>query len=312
MVQHMQVHLIIAYLSCLPNFIVMAAGDEQDLRNMIKTSLLIDDYPSSFRYPRGSTLGLDISEEPQALEIGKGRILNEGNDIALVNFGARLGACIEVKNNLAKKGINITIVDSRFAKPLDTKLIDKILDNHSLVITIEEGSIGGFGSIVLDYIHNKRKKNTKTKVQNIIFPDIFVEHNSSENQYKFLKMDANSIEEKLLNISFSKRNKFKKKLKYCNFYMKKRIDLLLVEKNLAETRSKAQAIIMAGQVYVDDKLVTKSGQIYSINSTIIVKNLNPQWVSRGAYKLIHAIKYFNIKNRKFDLFRYWSFNWWLY
>ena len=195
----------IAYLACLPNFIVMAAGDEKELRNMIKTSLLIEDRPSSFRFPRGSCLGLDISEEPQPLEIGKGRIIQEGNNIALINFGARLEACKEAVQNLLKKGIKITLIDARFAKPIDTKLIDTVLDNHGYLITIEEGSIGGFSSIVLDYIHNKRNKKTKSKIKNIIFPDIFVDHDTSENQYKIIGMDSKSIEEKIFNFSNEER-----------------------------------------------------------------------------------------------------------
>jgi 1-deoxy-D-xylulose-5-phosphate synthase len=189
----------IAFLSCLPNFIVMAAGDEQELRNMVKTSILIDDRPSSFRYPRGSCYGLDISKEPEPLDIGKGRIIQEGNKIALINFGARLVACREAAQNLLKKGIKITLIDARFAKPLDTKLIDKVIDNHEYVITIEEGSIGGFSSIVLDYIHNKRSMKTNSKINNLIFPDIFVQHDTPENQYKSIGMDSKSIEEKILN-----------------------------------------------------------------------------------------------------------------
>ena len=189
----------ITFLSCLPNFVVMAAGDEKDLRNMIKTSLLIDDRPSSFRFPRGSCLGLDISEEPQPLEIGKGRIIQEGNYLALINIGARLAACKEATQNLLKKGIKITLIDARFVKPLDTKLIDELLENHEYLVTIEEGSIGGFGSIVLDYIHNKRNKKIKSKIKNIFFPDVFVGHDTSENQYKSIGMDSISIEEKIFN-----------------------------------------------------------------------------------------------------------------
>jgi len=194
----------IAYLTCLPNFIVMGAGNEEELVRMIKTSLLIDDRPSSFRFPRGSALGLDISGEMDPLEIGKGKIIKEGNNIAIVNFGARLGVCTEVVSNLSKKGLNITLVDARFAKPLDTKLLDQVLDNHEFILTIEEGSIGGFGSIVLDYVHNKRKKITSSKIQNLIFPDIFVEHDTVTNQYKKIGMDAESIEKKLLSISIKK------------------------------------------------------------------------------------------------------------
>lgn len=188
----------------------MAASDEQELRNMIKTSILIDDHPSSFRFPRGNCLGLDISMDPIPLEIGKGRIIYEGNNIALISFGARLNECKEALNNLAKKGIKITLIDARFSKPLDTKLIDKVLDSHENIITIEEGSIGGFGSIVLDYIHNKRNKKNISKIENIYFPDYFIDHDTPENQYKSIGMDSKSIENRIFNILQQKGKNLKK------------------------------------------------------------------------------------------------------
>ena len=195
----------IAYLSCLPNFIVMAAADEQELQNMIKTSLSVNDCPVSFRYPRGSITGLSLSENPVELEIGKGRIINEGDNIALINLGARLKDCKEAVNSLEKKGLKITLVDARFAKPLDTNLLDNILNNHEYIITIEEGSIGGFASIILNYVHNIRKKRSLSKINNMIFPDFFVEHDSPENQYKLIGMDAKSIEEKIFDFTQNKK-----------------------------------------------------------------------------------------------------------
>ena len=195
----------ITYLSCLPNFIVMAAGDEIELIKMIKTSLLIDDRPSSFRFPRGPGLGLKIENNIAEIEIGKGRIIQDGNNVALINFGARLGACLEATKSLSNKGFKITLMDARFSKPLDTKLIDELLDNHEHILTIEEGSIGGFSSIFLDYVHNKRVKKTTAKIKNIIFPDKFINHNSPENQYKEIGMDSSSIEEKILSIITSKQ-----------------------------------------------------------------------------------------------------------
>ncbi len=202
----------INYLSCLPNFVVMAAGNEEELIRMIKTSILIDDRPSSFRYPRGSGAGISTSKELNPLEIGKGEIKTQGNNLALINFGARLETCMIVNNNLLKKGIEITVMDAKFAKPLDTTLIDQILDSHEYVITVEEGSVGGFGSLVLDYIHNKRKKITLSKIQNIAFPDYFVEHDSPENQYKKIGMDVDSIEEKIISLISKKSDIFKDNL----------------------------------------------------------------------------------------------------
>ena len=194
----------IAYLSCLPNFIIMAAGDENDLIRMIKTSIQIDDRPSSFRFPRGSGSGVQDGEKNEPIEIGKGRILKQGNTIALINLGARLGSCLEAYDNLSRKGFNITLIDARFAKPLDTDLLNMALDNHEFILTIEEGSIGGFSSLVLDYIHNKRNKPLKSKVQNIIFPDRFINHDLPENQYKEIGMDSQSIEKKILSLITNK------------------------------------------------------------------------------------------------------------
>ena len=190
----------ITFLSTLPNFIIMAAADGSELIRMIKTAILIDDRPSSFRFPRGSAIGINNAEKLLNLEIGKGRIIQEGNTIALVNFGARLEACKQAIENLKPRGCHPTLMDARFAKPLDTILLDKILDNHEFVITIEEGSIGGFSSSVLHYVHNKRKTSTSSTIKNIIFPDKFVDHNASENQYKEMGMDAQSISNKILSL----------------------------------------------------------------------------------------------------------------
>ncbi|MBI29550.1 MAG: 1-deoxy-D-xylulose-5-phosphate synthase [Alphaproteobacteria bacterium MarineAlpha5_Bin11] len=194
----------ITYLSCLPNFVIMAAGDELELKHMVKTAVSINDRPSAFRYPRGSGIGLNLEETSMILEIGKGRILYEGKNIAILNLGGRLKECIQAREDLSRKGINITLADARFAKPLDTKMIDSLLDNHRFLITIEEGSIGGFGSLVLNYIHNNRKNKTTSTVQTIFFPDKFVDHATPEDQYQSIEMDAKGIEKKvyeLLNLN---------------------------------------------------------------------------------------------------------------
>ncbi len=204
----------IAFLNILPNFVIMAASDESELIRMIKTSLLINDRPSSFRFPRGTGLGLNENEDLSPLEIGKGRIIHEGNSIALINFGARLESCKEAVNLLKPLGYSLTLADARFAKPLDQILIDQLLNNHEHLITIEEGSIGGFGSAVLDYVNNIKKTPTKSIIKNIIFPDRFIEHNSPENQYKEVGMDALSIANKIQSL-FSNEiinlNNYKKK-----------------------------------------------------------------------------------------------------
>ena len=190
----------ISFLHPLPNFIIMAAANESELIRMINTSLLIDDRPSSFRFPRGSGNGLgeDINLDP--LEIGKGRIVIQGNDIAIINFGARLDSCVQAINLLKPKGFSVTLVDARFAKPLDHDLLKQVIDNHKYVLTIEEGSIGGFSSAVLNYVHNIKKTPTKSIIKNLIFPDKFINHNTQENQYREIGMDSESIVNKILSL----------------------------------------------------------------------------------------------------------------
>ena len=193
----------ISFLNSLPNFIIMAASDENELIRMIKTSLLINDRPSSFRFPRGSVLGVSEEINLNPLEIGKGKIVKEGNKIAIINFGARLEACKEAIDILKNNNVFPTLVDARFVKPLDTNLLNQILDNHEYIVTIEEGSIGGFSSAILNYVHNLKVTSTKSVIKNIIFPDKFVEHNTPENQYKAIGMDSHSIVKKVLSFDNS-------------------------------------------------------------------------------------------------------------
>ena len=142
----------ITYLSTLPNFVVMAASDEAELVKMINTSVNINDRPSAFRYPRGNGVGIEIPSIKETLEIGKGRIIKEGKKAAIINFGTRLDECKKASEKLFNKGIDCTIIDARFAKPLDEKLIMEAATNHEVLITIEEGSIGGFGSHVMQLL----------------------------------------------------------------------------------------------------------------------------------------------------------------
>ena len=186
----------ITYLSTLPNFIVMAPSSQSELIKMMKTSTFINDYPCAFRYPRGAG-NVDVLENLDPVEIGKGKLVISGKEIAILNFGARLEICKEACEVLNSKNIYPTLADARFSKPLDTNLIDNLLDNHKYIITIEEGSIGGFSSHVLNYIHNIRRKKTFATVKNIFFPDRFVNHMKPEEQYKEIEMDCNSIIKKI-------------------------------------------------------------------------------------------------------------------
>ena len=194
----------ITYLSTLPNFVVMAASDEAELVKMINTSIDINDRPCAFRYPRGNGFGVDLPTIDEKLIVGKGRIINEGKKVAILNFGARLNEILLAKDNLLKKGIKPTIIDARFAKPLDEKLIWQVANDHEILITIEEGSIGGFGSHVSQFLTEKNFLDNKLKFRSMIFPDKFIDQDKPEQMYKIAGLDSNSITEKILDALNSK------------------------------------------------------------------------------------------------------------
>ena len=183
----------ITYLSTLPNFVVMAASDEAELVRMINTSININDRPSAFRYPRGTGIGIELPSITETIEIGKGKIIKEGKKVALLNFGTRLEECKKASDNLLKKGINCTIIDARFAKPLDEKLIMEVASNHEVLITIEEGSIGGFGSHVMQFLSDRGIFDRGLKFRSMILPDIFIDQNTPEKMYEEAGLDSVSI-----------------------------------------------------------------------------------------------------------------------
>ncbi len=188
----------ITYLSTLPNFVVMAASDESELVKMINTSVDINDRPSVFRYPRGNGIGLELPSIDEKIKIGKGRVIQEGKKLAILSFGARLKHCLIAAENLKKKGINITIVDARFAKPLDDNLIFQLATNHEAIITIEEGSIGGFASHVSYFLSEKNLLDKGIKFRSMLLPDKFIDQDKPDLMYKLAGLDAQSIEEKVL------------------------------------------------------------------------------------------------------------------
>ena len=184
----------VAYLGCLPGFVIMAAADELELANMVATAAQIDDRPSAFRYPRGDGIGLPLPEQGIPLEIGKGRIVREGSTIALLSFGARLPECMKAAEMLAAQGLSTTVADARFAKPLDSDLILRLARNHELLITIEEGAIGGFGAHVLQLLADQGAlEQPGFKVRSMILPDIFIDHDSPAAMYARAGLDANGI-----------------------------------------------------------------------------------------------------------------------
>ena len=183
----------ITYLSTLPNFIVMAASDEAELVRMINTSVNINDRPSAFRYPRGNGTGVQLPSVKDVLQIGKARIIKEGKNVALLNFGTRLEECKKASEKLNLKGIECTIVDARFAKPLDEKLIIEVATNHEVLISIEEGSIGGFGSHVMQLLSDRGVFDTGLKFRSMILPDIFIDQDTPKKMYETAGLDSLSI-----------------------------------------------------------------------------------------------------------------------
>ena len=187
----------IAFLANIPNMVVMAAADGEELKKMCITASNINDRPSAFRYPRGESIGLKNTKTMFPLTIGKGRVVKKGNTIAILSFGARLGECLIASELLEKKGLSTTVADARFCKPLDKNLIDSLYNKHSILVTIEEGVIGGFGSHVAKHISDSQDLNNISKFLSIVFPDHFIEQATPENMYKNAALDAESIANKI-------------------------------------------------------------------------------------------------------------------
>ena len=194
----------ITYLATLPNFVVMAASDEAELVRMINTSVDINDRPCAFRYPRGNGTGVELPSIDEKLEIGKGRVVREGKQVCIVSLGTRLEECKIAANNLESKGITTTIVDARFAKPLDEELILRCARQHQMMITIEEGSIGGFGSHVAHLLAEKGIFDKGLKFRSLMLPDVFIDQDTPEKMYDVAGLNAKQITEKILDVFFSK------------------------------------------------------------------------------------------------------------
>ena len=194
----------ITYLTTLPNFIVMAASDEAELVKMINTSIDINDRPCAFRYPRGNGLGVELPSIDEKLIVGKGKVVREGKKVAIVNFGARLNDILKSSEILQKKGINLTIIDARFAKPLDENLLWQVANEHEILITVEEGSIGGFGSHVSKFLTDKNLLDNNLKLRNMVLPDKFIDQDKPEQMYKIAGLDSFNIVDKVLETLNSK------------------------------------------------------------------------------------------------------------
>jgi 1-deoxy-D-xylulose-5-phosphate synthase len=183
----------ITYLGCLPGFVLMAAADEADLVHMVATAAAIDDRPSALRYPRGEGIGVALPERGIPLEIGKGRIIREGTKVALLSFGARLSECLKAADELAGFGLSTTVADARFAKPLDTELVLRLAREHEVLITIEEGAIGGFGAYVLQALADNAALENGLKVRTMVLPDVFIDQDTPAAMYAAAGLDAHGI-----------------------------------------------------------------------------------------------------------------------
>ena len=183
----------LAYLGCLPDFVIMAPSDEAELKHMVATAVAIDDRPSAFRYPRGEGTGIALPAEGVALNIGRGRILREGSAVAILSLGTRLGEALKAADQLATFGLSATVADARFMKPLDHDLIRRLVQNHEVLVTVEEGSIGGFGSHVLQYLAEANLFSAGLKVKPLVLPDIFIDHNKPDVMYAQAGLDAAGI-----------------------------------------------------------------------------------------------------------------------
>jgi 1-deoxy-D-xylulose-5-phosphate synthase len=183
----------IAYLATLPGFVIMAAADEAELVHMVATARAIDDRPSALRYPRGEGVGLALPKLGDVLPIGKGRIVKEGTSVALLSFGTRLAECMKAADRLAAYGLSTTIADARFAKPLDTDLIRRLAREHEVLLTIEEGALGGFGAHVLHFCAADGILDRGLKIRTLVLPDTFLDHDTPEKMYETAGLDAKAI-----------------------------------------------------------------------------------------------------------------------
>jgi 1-deoxy-D-xylulose-5-phosphate synthase len=180
-------------MGALPGMVLMGASDEAELAAMIATSLEIDDRPSAFRYPRGDGVGVEIPELSAPLQIGKGRVVREGTAVALLSFGTRLQETLKAADALAARGVSATVVDARFAKPLDEDLILRLAREHEALITIEEGAMGGFGAFVLQMLAEKGALDAGLKIRTLHLPDVFQDQDAPVAQYATAGLNADHI-----------------------------------------------------------------------------------------------------------------------
>jgi len=183
----------LAYLCCLPGFVVMAAADEADLVHMVATAAAYNEGPIALRYPRGEGTGTALPARGRVLPLGKGRVMREGSDVAILSLGTRLSPALQAAENLSALGVSCTVADARFAKPLDRDLIRQLVRHHAMLVTVEEGAVGGFGAHVLHYLANNGLMRPGLEVRTMTLPDLFQDHDDPKRQYETAGLDANAI-----------------------------------------------------------------------------------------------------------------------
>jgi 1-deoxy-D-xylulose-5-phosphate synthase len=187
----------VAYLGCLPDMVVMAASDEAELVHMVATAAAYDEGPIAFRYPRGEGIGVEMPERGVPLPIGKGRIVREGDRVAILALGTRLGEALKAAEDLEARGLSTTVADARFAKPLDEELVLRLARDHEVLITIEEGSMGGFGAYVLQLLSDRGALDRGLKIRTMVLPDTYIDHDKPERMYAGAGLDAAGIVKKV-------------------------------------------------------------------------------------------------------------------
>jgi len=190
----------LAYLGCLPNFVVMAAADEAELVHMVATAAAHDSGPIAFRYPRGEGVGVDMPEVGRPLEIGRGRVIREGTRVALLSLGTRLNEAVKAAEELDARGLSTTVADARFMKPLDEQLLLRLAREHELLITIEEGTVGGFGSHVLQHLADRGALDQGLKVRSLVLPDAFIDQDKPDRMYARAGLDSAAIIAKVFEV----------------------------------------------------------------------------------------------------------------
>jgi 1-deoxy-D-xylulose-5-phosphate synthase len=188
----------VTYLGTLPNFTLMAAGDEAELMHMVATAAAYDAGPIAFRYPRGEGLGVAMPERGQVLEIGRGRVVREGTKVAILSYGGRLGAACTAADELAARGLSTTVADARFAKPLDRELVRRLAREHEVLLTVEEGAIGGFATQVMTLLAEEGLLDHGLKIRPMHFPDRFIDHDKPDKQFEAAGLNAHHMVAKAL------------------------------------------------------------------------------------------------------------------